>query len=53
MRLRGGSGYRWGSDPKVTSEELKKNVQRVLEKNPSGVMGRDLRRMYKDVRSLP
>jgi hypothetical protein len=27
---------------------LKKNIQLVLEKNPSGVMGRDLRRLYKE-----
>ena len=59
LRLRGGSSaYRtgglWGSpaEPKTTSEELKKNVQRLLEKHTSGVMGRDLRRLYKEVGDL-
>jgi hypothetical protein len=59
QRLRGGSGFRgmWGnsgggySEPRISSEDLKKNVQRVLEKHPSGVMGRDLRRLYKEVNS--
>ena len=57
MRLRGGSsafGGRnmWNSGgygDKTSSEDLKKNFQRVLEKYPSGVMGRDLKRIYKDV----
>lgn len=57
QRLRGGSGFRgmWGnsgggySEPRISNEDLKKNVQRVLEKHPSGVMGRDLRRLYKEV----
>ena len=59
QRLRGGSGFRgmWGnsgggySEPRISNEDLKKNVQRVLEKHPSGVMGRDLRRLYKEVNS--
>ena len=55
LRLRGGSSFGrgglWGApaEEKVTADELKKNMQRVLEKHPSGVMGRDLRRTYKDV----
>jgi hypothetical protein len=56
MRLRGGSSTfgrsMWSSTgyaDKTSSEELKKNFQRVLEKYPSGVMGRDLKRIYKDV----
>jgi len=36
-------------EPKTTTDELKKNVQRLLEKHASGVMGRDLRRLYKEV----
>eukprot|EP00960_Hanusia_phi_P070389 767300-Hanusia_phi.AAC.2 len=61
LRLRGGSGFRigsaWGSpiESRTSSEELKKNMQTLLEKNPSGIMGRDLRRMYKEMfsRELP
>ena len=56
LRLRGGSSsFRpgaWGSpqqQPKTSTEELKKNVQQLLEKHASGVMGRDLRRLYKEV----
>jgi hypothetical protein len=42
----------WGSTgytDKTSSDELRKHFQRVLEKYPSGVMGRDLKRIYKDV----
>lgn len=57
QRLRGGSGFRgmWGgsqggyAEPRVSNDELKKNVQKVLEKHPSGIMGRDFRRLYKEV----
>ena len=53
-RLRGGSSFNspWSptfSNAKTSQEDLKKNIQLVLEKNPSGVMGRDLRRLYKEV----
>jgi hypothetical protein len=33
----------------MSSEDLKKSVQRLLEKHASGVMGRDLRRLYKEI----
>ena len=56
LRLRGGSSpYRtgglWGSppEPKMSGDELKKNMQSLLEKHASGVMGRDLRRLFKEV----
>ena len=60
LRMRGGSSFgrstfnpqqAWGTpvEIKVSAEDLKKNMQRVLEKQPSGVMGRDLRRTYKEV----
>ena len=51
----GATGGIWGSpaEPSATSEELRKNVQRLLEKHASGVMGRDLRRLYKEVSALP
>ena len=35
----------------MSKEDLKKNMQRVLEKHASGIMGRDLRRLYKEVRA--
>jgi hypothetical protein len=46
----------WGSaqpsgEAAVSKEDLKKNMQRVLEKHASGIMGRDLRRLYKEVRA--
>jgi hypothetical protein len=60
LRLRGGSSpYRtgglWGSpaEPKMSADELKKNMQSLLEKHASGVMGRDLRRLFKEVLHLP
>lgn len=59
LRLRGGSSpYRtgglWGSpaEPKLTVDELRKNMQSLLEKHASGVMGRDLRRLFKEVRAV-
>jgi hypothetical protein len=58
LRLRGGSSpYRgglWGSpsEPKVTVDELRKNMHSLLEKHASGVMGRDLRRLFKEVRAV-
>ena len=48
------AGSVWGSAPTsgeqaVSKEDLKKSMQRVLEKHASGIMGRDLRRLYKEV----